>query len=168
MCACVLSCNQFFALLWTVACQAPLSMGIFQARILEWVAMPSSRESSRPRGGTCVSCIFLPCQADSLSLSQLEAPNKSTLHTKRNICPMRLDSRSQLTGPGMGGSKPLNVSLSQMGRPHHCSIEPLVVLTTAWLCFIKESAWPLSGPKFFIFQQPPLERTVPKFQFGEC
>ena len=25
-----------------VACQAPLSMGILQARILEWVAMPSS------------------------------------------------------------------------------------------------------------------------------
>ena len=31
------------------ACQAPLSMGILQARILEWVAMPSSRGSSQPR-----------------------------------------------------------------------------------------------------------------------
>ena len=30
--------------------------GIFQARILEWVAMPSSRGSSRPRDRTCVSC----------------------------------------------------------------------------------------------------------------
>ena len=29
-----------------VALQAPLSMGILQARILEWVAMPSSRGSS--------------------------------------------------------------------------------------------------------------------------
>ena len=28
---------------WTIAHQAPLSMGILQARILEWVAMPSSR-----------------------------------------------------------------------------------------------------------------------------
>ena len=27
---------------WTVACQAPLSMGILQVRILEWVAMSSS------------------------------------------------------------------------------------------------------------------------------
>ena len=26
-----------------IACQAPLSMGILQERILEWVAMPSSR-----------------------------------------------------------------------------------------------------------------------------
>ena len=31
-----------------VACQAPLSMEILQARILEWVAMPSSRGSSQP------------------------------------------------------------------------------------------------------------------------
>ena len=27
---------------WTIACQAPLSMGILQARILEWVTMLSS------------------------------------------------------------------------------------------------------------------------------
>ena len=31
-----------------VACQAPLPMGILKARILEWVAMPSSRGSSQP------------------------------------------------------------------------------------------------------------------------
>ena len=31
--------------------------GILQARILEWVAMPSSRGSSRPRDWTQVSCI---------------------------------------------------------------------------------------------------------------
>ena len=37
----------FFATLWTVAHQAPLSMGILQARILEWIVMPSSRESSQ-------------------------------------------------------------------------------------------------------------------------
>ena len=31
--------------------------GILQARILEWVAMPSSRESSQPRDQTRVSCM---------------------------------------------------------------------------------------------------------------
>ena len=31
---------------WTVAHQVPLSREILQARILEWVAMPSSRGSS--------------------------------------------------------------------------------------------------------------------------
>ena len=33
----------------TVARQAPLSMGILQAKILEWVATPFSRGSSQPR-----------------------------------------------------------------------------------------------------------------------
>ena len=42
---------------WTVVCQAPLSMGILQARILEQVAMPSSRGSSSPRDRTQVSRI---------------------------------------------------------------------------------------------------------------
>ena len=39
----VLSCVQLFVTPWAVAHQAPLSMGILQARMLEWVAMPSSR-----------------------------------------------------------------------------------------------------------------------------
>ena len=38
-----------FVIPWTVACRAPLSMGILHARILEWVAMPSSGGSSQPR-----------------------------------------------------------------------------------------------------------------------
>ena len=42
---------------WTIARQTPLSMGILKARILEWVAMPSSRGSPRPRDRTQVSCI---------------------------------------------------------------------------------------------------------------
>ena len=42
---------------WTVACQVPLSIGILQARIGEGVAMPSSKESSQPRGWAQVSCI---------------------------------------------------------------------------------------------------------------
>ena len=43
--------------LMTVARQAPLAMGILQARILEWVAMPFSRGSSQPRDQTQVSRI---------------------------------------------------------------------------------------------------------------
>ena len=42
---------------WTVACHVPLSIGILQARILEWVGMPSSRRSSQPRDWTQDSCI---------------------------------------------------------------------------------------------------------------
>ena len=41
-------------------CSLPGSsiQGIFQARILEWVAISSSRGSSRFRDWTCVSCVF--------------------------------------------------------------------------------------------------------------
>ena len=78
----LLSRVQLFATPWTVSHQAPLSMRILQARILEWVAMPSSRGifptqgsnpgspmilkwvaypfsrgSFRPRNRTRVSCI---------------------------------------------------------------------------------------------------------------
>ena len=42
--------------LMDIARQAPLSMGILQARILEWVAVPSSRGSSQPRDQTQLSC----------------------------------------------------------------------------------------------------------------
>ena len=56
-CAWSLSHIQLFSTSWTVACQEPLFMGIFQARILEWVAMPSFRGSSQPRNRTQVSHI---------------------------------------------------------------------------------------------------------------
>ena len=56
-CAELLSCVRLFVIPWTVALQAPLSMGIFQARILEWVTMPSSKGSSQPRDRTQVSHI---------------------------------------------------------------------------------------------------------------
>ena len=58
---CVLSCFScvwLFVTWWTTVCQAPLSMGILQAEILEWVATPSSRESSQPRDETHVSCLL--------------------------------------------------------------------------------------------------------------
>ena len=45
------------AIPWTAAHQAPFSMGILQARILEWVAMSSFRGSSQPMDWTCVSWI---------------------------------------------------------------------------------------------------------------
>ena len=52
-----LSHVRLFVTSWTVAYQAPLSMGFFQARVLEWVAMSFSRRSSRPRDRTQVSHI---------------------------------------------------------------------------------------------------------------
>ena len=58
MCAKSLSRVRLFVTPWTVAPQAPLSMGILQARILQWVALPSSGGSSQPKDQTRVSYIF--------------------------------------------------------------------------------------------------------------
>ena len=55
LCLVFLSCLTVIP--WAVALQAPLSMGILQARTLEWVAMSSSRGSSQPRDPTKVSHI---------------------------------------------------------------------------------------------------------------
>ena len=40
MCLCLVSHVQLFGTPWIVACQASLSMGILQARALEWIACP--------------------------------------------------------------------------------------------------------------------------------
>jgi len=52
-------------------CRLPSSSihGILQARILEQIAMPSSRGSSQLRDQTCVSYIYLHWQAGSLPLA---------------------------------------------------------------------------------------------------
>ena len=50
---------QLFATLWTVSLPGSSVHGILWARILEWVAMPSSRGSSWPRNQTHVS--FVSC-----------------------------------------------------------------------------------------------------------
>ena len=48
----------FCATAWAVAYQDPPSvLGILQARILEWIARPSSKESSQPRDQTHISYV---------------------------------------------------------------------------------------------------------------
>ena len=55
VCARLLSRVWLFVTPWTVAHQVPLVHGIFQARLLEWVAISYSRASARPRDRTRVS-----------------------------------------------------------------------------------------------------------------
>ena len=47
VCLCMLSHVQLFVTLGTIASQTPQSMGFSRQRILEWVAISFSRESSR-------------------------------------------------------------------------------------------------------------------------
>ena len=49
---------QLCATLWTAALQAPLSAGILQATILEWVVCPPPGDSSQAREGTHISDVY--------------------------------------------------------------------------------------------------------------
>ena len=62
--------------------------GILQARILEWVAIPFSRGSSRFRGQTCVSCIagrFFTNEPLGKLLPKVLSPNTITLEVKTSV-----------------------------------------------------------------------------------
>ena len=63
--------------------------GIFQARILEWVDMPSFRDLPDP-GSNPVSCVSLHWQADSLLLSHLGSPIRA-LSEVAQLCPTLCD-----------------------------------------------------------------------------
>ena len=54
-CCCCFSHVRLCATLWTAARQAPLSMVFSRQELLEWVAVFSSRASSRPRDWTHIS-----------------------------------------------------------------------------------------------------------------
>ena len=71
---CLLSHIWLFVTPWTVACQAPLSVGILQARILEWVACPPPGDLPNPRTEPRP----LTSQSDSLPPEPLGKPKSKT------------------------------------------------------------------------------------------
>ena len=90
-CALSFSHTRLFETPWTVARQAPLSMGILQARILEWVAMLSSRGSSNPG---------IQPRSPSLQAHSLpsEPPGKPILHNKYLLFPGTVLARALGSG----------------------------------------------------------------------
>ena len=102
-CACVLSWDpmNFISPGFSVS-------GIFQARILEWVAISYYRGSSLPRDQTQVSCVSCIWQADSLPLSHLG----SSFDSKESSCNVGyLGSIPGLgRSPGGGHGNPLQYS----------------------------------------------------------
>ena len=64
---CLTLCNS----VWLSDCSSTGSSvhGTLQARVLEWVAMPSSRRSSQPRDWTCISGVS--CTADRFFTTEL-------------------------------------------------------------------------------------------------
>ena len=82
--------------------------GIFQARILEWVAISSSRRPSRPRDQTCISCSGRWI----LTTEPLGKPTVTIITIKAFACNARdLGSISgSRRSPGEGNGNPLQYS----------------------------------------------------------
>ena len=90
---CVCVCAQLYPTLFhPMDCSLPDSSvhGIFQARILQWVAISSSRGSSLPWDGTPVSCISCNAGRFFLPLSHWGSPSGVQLHP--NFCQSALVS----------------------------------------------------------------------------
>ena len=100
LCAKSLQSVRLFATPWTVARQAPLSMGFSSP--LEWVAVPSSRGSSQSRDGTCVS--YTSCIGRQVLYHQHHLGN-----------PMVLDNSTQVRPGGV----------QQLSRRAHTSVYSL-------------------------------------------
>ena len=75
--------------LWnSMDCSSPSSSvhGILHARILEWVAMPSSRGSSWPRDQTCISCVSCIGRRVLYHECHLEVCRVSPLGPNEGVC----------------------------------------------------------------------------------
>ena len=80
----VLSRVQLFTTPWTVCSpQGSSAQGIFQARILEWGVISSSRGSSQPRDWTHISCIGRS--------ATWEAPGSAAAAKSLQLCPTLCD-----------------------------------------------------------------------------
>ena len=73
---------RLFTTPWTVVCQAPLSMGILQATILEWIAMTFSRGSFQSRAQTHIS--YVSCTGRWIFYTESEL-HKRPLGSKENL-----------------------------------------------------------------------------------
>ena len=96
----------------SLACQVPLSMGIPQARILEWVAMPSSRGSPNPGIETSSPTL----QAGSLAP---EPPGKTKNTGMGGISLLQGIFPTQESNQGLLHCRQILYQLSYQGNPIH-------------------------------------------------
>ena len=124
--------TQSFLTLWDpMDCSLPVCsvLGILQARILEWIAIPSSRGSSQPRDWTQVSCIagrfFL--------LSEPQGKPKNT--GVGSLSFIQGDIPTQESNQGFLHCRQILYQLSHQGSPPPMTQEDFLCL----LCFFLHS-----------------------------
>ena len=111
---CMLSNVQFFVTPWTVALQAPLSMGFSRQEYQSGLPFPTPGDLLNP--GIEPSLLYLlPCQADSLLLRHVGSPRKKISHfsSVAQSCPTLCDPMNCST-PGL----PVHHQLPEFTQTH--------------------------------------------------
>ena len=118
----MLSRVPLFATPWTVARQSPLFMGILQARILEWIAMLSSRGSSPPRRA-------LACEQLTQKASDTQRTRASSiLHASEHAAASSWNTQSWKHCTRLTPTCPLRLCSGDT-LPRSCSEQPLATTT---------------------------------------
>ena len=155
---CVLSCFsrvQLSASLFTAARQAPLSMGILQARIRGWVAIPFSQESSWPRDWTQVACIPGRFFTFQVTREATKEPSGVTVYfgNHGDVWLVSSFKREPALGSSVSGQPPAAASLGCPQLSHHGH--------AFWVLGIScqhKTSWGTLCPAFSIFLPLPLSQ----------
>ena len=135
-------------------CSLPASsaLGIFQARILEWVAISFSRGSFQPRDWTCISCVscndrqILYHLSPSVQISSWVVSNSFRPHGLQH-------ARPPCPSPSWSLLKLMSIE-SVMPSNHRILCHPLLLLPSIFpsiRVFWNESALPIRWPKYWSF-----------------
>ena len=90
VCVCALSCVRLFVTTWTVACQAPLFLGLSRQEYWRGLPFPSPEDLPDP-GIKPVSPMSPALQADSFLLSHWRSPINYQFHSVTQSCPTLCD-----------------------------------------------------------------------------
>ena len=134
---------------WTVDQQSPLSMKILQARILEWVAIPSFRGSSQSRYQTQV-----PCTAGAFFTIWATSPVQSLSPVQLLATPWAAAHQASLSIANSWSLLKLMSTESVIPSNHLILCHPLLLLPSIFpsiRVFSNESVLPIRWPKYWSF-----------------
>ena len=142
--ACMLSCFSCVQLYMTLWCSPPGGssvLGILRGRILGWVAISSSRGSSRPRDQTRASYVYLHWQAGSLPLAP---PGKPDVLAASNVISIILDQIRSVAQSCPTLCNPMNCSMP--GLPVHHQLPEFTQTHVHRVSDAIQPSHPLSSP----------------------
>ena len=154
-----LSFVQLFVTPWTATCWVPLSIGILQARILEWVASLSSQGFSQPRDQTQlfalqVDSLLSESQGKSCKYKSVKQSVQSLSHIRRFATPWTAAGQASLSITNSWSLLKRMLITLMMPSNHLILCHPLLLLPLVFLnirVFSNESLLRIRWPKYWSF-----------------